>query len=209
MHVTIPVFAPSNLPVLLFLRLIYTLLPAPMFKFRPSFNCIRFETQFYFLRVKILNFLSLPYLGWVSCYHDILAGRVSALFHRERSGREVTETLTHLNVLCIHALHLPICLSFLTRYWALETQWWNEEHSHWTAVWKFTWQYSHPTTLLPPSGTVCSPDANTLSENKAAWMDHTFLPPPGQLLWVCSTHPSAELRSRRSQSTVKKPKRFE
>ena len=129
MYVTVPVFASSNLPALLFLRLIYTLLPAPVFKFRPSFNCIKFEIQFYFLRVKILNFLSLPYLGWVSCYYDILAGRVSALFDRERSGCEVTETLTHSNVLCIHALHLPICLSFLTRYWALEIQWWNEEHS--------------------------------------------------------------------------------
>lgn len=100
-----------------------------MFKFRPSFNCIKVETQFYFPRVKILNFLSLPYLGWVSCYHDILAGRVSALFHRERSGCKVTETLSHLNVLCIHALDLPICLSLLTRYWALEIQWWSEEHS--------------------------------------------------------------------------------
>lgn len=129
MHVTIHVFAPSNLPALLILRLTNTLLPAPMFKFRPSFNCIKVETQFYFLRVKILNFLSLPYLGWVSCYHDILAGRVSALFHCERSGCEVTETLTHLNVLCIHALDLPICLSLLTRYWALEIQWWGEEHS--------------------------------------------------------------------------------
>lgn len=72
--------------------------------------------------------------------------------------------------------------------------------------WKCTGQYSHRTTLLPPTGTACSPDASTASEKKAAWARRTFLQPPGQRLSVCSTRPSAALQSHRSQSTAKKPK---
>lgn len=99
-----------------------------MFKFRPSFNWVKFETQLCFPGAKILNFLSLPYLWWVSRYHNILAGRVSALSDCKRSGWRIAETFIHLRVLCTHALHLPMCLSFLTWRWTLEIQWRNEEH---------------------------------------------------------------------------------
>ena len=99
-----------------------------MFKFRPSFNWVKFETQLCFPGAKILNFFSLPYLWRVSRYHNILAGRVSALSDCKRSGWRIAETFIHLHVLCTHALHLPMCLSFLTWRWTLEIRWWNEEH---------------------------------------------------------------------------------
>lgn len=71
---------------------------------------------------------------------------------------------------------------------------------------KLTRQYSPPTTLLPPTGTAGSPGASTASGKKAGWTSHTSLQPPGQCLSACSTRPSAELQSHRSQSTAKKPR---
>lgn len=82
-------------------------------------------------------------------------------------------------------------------------------HPFMQCFWKFACRYSRSATLLPPTGTVCSPDANIAAENKAGWIDHTFLQPPDQRLWVYSTHPFAELQSHRSQSTTEKPRWFE
>lgn len=70
---------------------------------------------------------------------------------------------------------------------------------------KFTSQYSRSATLLPPTGTACSPDANIAAENQAGWIQHTFLQPPDQRLSADSTHPFAELQDHRSQSTTKTP----
>lgn len=56
-------------------------------------------------------------------------------------------------------------------------------------------------TLLPPTGTVCSPDASTASGNGAGRPHCTFLRPPDLCLSVYSTRPCAELQSHRSQGT--------
>lgn len=80
-------------------------------------------------------------------------------------------------------------------------------HAFMQCLWKFTCQYSHPATLLPPTGTVCSPDASIASENKAGWTHHIILQSPDQHLSVYSTHPFAEHQSHKSQSTTKKKKK--